>query len=154
MFTEANAALQSLKVINDWISANKSLKNFNEIVSAVYEVNSKLSSSIKEIGQLRDENAFLINKLNELQEKIANKEAFDLEIACYTLHNLESGMIVYKIKAEHDNPEKPTYICTACARNKEIVFMDLRLNGTRLICDSCKKNVDTGWKPGSHKTPK
>lgn len=143
MFSEVNAGLQSTKVLLDWISANKSLKNYNEIVTAVYEVSSKLEHSLKEIDRLRNENASLINQLDKLKEKTANNEAFDREISRYSLHNLKSGMIVYKIKNEHEAPENPTYLCTECARNKKIVFMNSILNGTYLFCDSCKKKVIT-----------
>ena len=69
MFTEANAGLQSLKVISDFLKANKSLRNYNEIVVAVSEVSSKLESAYSMINQLRDENSSLINHLAELREK-------------------------------------------------------------------------------------
>lgn len=121
MFTEANAGLQSLKVISDFLKANKSLRNYNEIVVAVSEVSSKLESAYNLINQLRDENASLINQLVELREKESRQEAFDREFAHYSLHKLESGSIVYRVKPEYDAEETPTYICADCARKQQIV---------------------------------
>jgi cell division protein FtsB len=153
MLTDINAGLQSVKVLSDLLSANKSLKNYNELAAAVYEVNSKLSAAHDIISKLRERNDFLEKRTAEMEEKLSNKEKFDREIARYALHELKSGMFVNKIKPEHEAIGEPHYICTDCARNGEISFYQPVLNGTKLICDSCKKVVLTGWKPGVHKNP-
>ncbi len=147
MYTEINAALQSVKVISDWLNANKSLKNYNEISAAVYEVYEKLNSAQITISTLLDENKSLKQQITEMREKHTNDESFNREISRYELMRLDSGMYVYKIKPEHENEKYPTYLCTECARNRKISFFNLLLNGTRLVCDSCKKNVMTGSKP-------
>jgi cell division protein FtsB len=153
MYVETNAALQSIKVISDWLSANKSIKNYNELNCAVSEVYSKLNSAQTTVSTLLEENLILKQQIAELREKNTHEEEFSREISRYALHKLESGMFVYMIKPEHNIEHSPTYLCTECASNKKISFFNVLLNGTRLVCDSCKKNVITGWKPGAHKKP-
>ena len=151
MYVETNAALQSIKVISDWLSANRSLRNYNELESAVSEVRSKLHSAQTIVSELLEENLVLKQQIAEMREKAAHDESFAREISRYALHKLESGMFVYIVKPEHNTENTPTYLCTECARNKKISFFNTLLNGTRLVCDSCKKNVITGWKSGAHK---
>lgn len=150
---EFNAAIQASKTALDIIKANKELLKYNELNVAVSEVYSKLNSSQITISTLLDENQSLKQQIAEMREKHANDERFNRDISRYTLHKLDSGMVVYKINPEHEAENRPTYICTECARNKKIVLLQLLLNGTRLVCDdsSCRKNFLTGWKPGSHK---
>lgn len=146
MLIEINAALQSAKVLSDWLNANKSLKNYNELASAVSEVNSKLFSTYEIISKLRERNDFLEKRAAEIEEKLTNKEKFNREVARYALHKLKSGMLVYMIKPEHEEIGEPHYICTDCVSNGKISLFQPALNGTRLICDSCKKNVMTGFR--------
>jgi len=153
MFTEINAAIQSAKAAHDIIKANKELLKYNELSVAVSDVYSKLNSAQIAISALLDENQTLKQQIAEMREKNSSEEKFDREISHYTFHKLESGIFVYKIKPEHETENLPTYICTECARNKKIVLLQLALNSTRLVCDSCKKNVNTGCKAGTHKEP-
>jgi hypothetical protein len=153
MYTEINAAIQASKTALEIIKANKELLKYNELNVAVSEIYSKLNSSQITISALFDENQALKQQISEMREKYANDERFDREISRYTFHKLESGVLVYKIKPEHEAENLPTYICTECARDRKIVFMQPVLNGTRLMCDDskCRKQICTGWKPGSHK---
>jgi hypothetical protein len=151
MITEINAAIQGTKVLKDFIGSHKELANYNELSSAVAEVNSKLIDAQHSILDYQASNKALIEKIAELEEKLSGKEKFDREISRYILHKLKSGMLVYRIKPEHEEMGEPHYICTQCANNGKISLFQMVLNGTRLVCDSCKKNVMTGWKPGIHK---
>ena len=153
MYMETNAALQSIKVVSDWLKANKELANYNELNSAVAEVYSKLNSAQITVTELFDENQSLKQQIAEMREKNSNDESFNREISKYEINQLDSGFSVYKIKPEHITEKDPTYLCTKCARNKKISFFNILLNGTRLVCDECNINVITGWKPGAHKTP-
>jgi len=150
MFTEINAAIQAAKTAHDIIKANKELLKYNELNVAVSDVYSKLNLAQKLLSDLETENVLLKQQIAEMREKNSSEEKFDREISRYALHKLKSGMLVYKIKPEHEAENHPTYICTECARNKRMVLLQLALNGTRLVCDHCKKNVMTGWKPGTH----
>ena len=42
MFVEITAAVQSVKVLNELVKAARGLKNFNDFVAAISEVNAKL----------------------------------------------------------------------------------------------------------------
>ncbi|WP_415878137.1 hypothetical protein [Methylomonas sp. TEB] len=154
MFTEINAAIQASKTALDIIKSNKELLKYNELALAVSEVNAKLLSAQDFASYLLEKNKLLSERIADMEEKMANDEKFDREFSRYKLHSLESGMLVYMIKPEHEEIGEPHYACTACASDGKISFFQPVLNGTRLVCDFCKKNVDTGWKPGAHKTPK
>lgn len=113
---------------------------------AIAEVNSKLISAQDLVLSYQIRNKALSERITELEEKFSNKEEFNREITKYRLHKLKSGMLVYKIKPEHEEIGEPHYICTDCASNEKISLFQSALNGTRLVCDSCKKNVITGFK--------
>lgn len=154
MFTEANAAIQGIKAALDILRANKELSRYNEVSAAISEGYSKVLAAQDLVEDLRSRNSALSDTIRQLEKKISSNEKFDREISSYSFHKLESGMIVYKIKPEHEEIGGPHYACTACASDGKISLFQPALNGTRLVCDYCKKNVNTGWKPGSHKTPK
>lgn len=144
MIPEINAAIQSAKVLKDFISSHKELIRYNDLSSAVAEVNSKLIDAQHSILSYQISHKALIDRITELEEKLSSKEKFDREISRYKLHKLKSGMLVYIIKPEHEEIGEPHYICTDCARKGHISLFQSILNGTRLVCDNCKKNVITG----------
>lgn len=144
MIPEINAAIQSAKVLKDFISAHKELMSYNDLSSAVAEVNSKLIDAQHSVLSYQVSHKALTDRITELEEKLSSKEKFDREISRYKLHKLKSGMLVYIIKPEHEEIGEPHYICTDCTSNGHISLFQPVLNGTRLVCDSCKKNVITG----------
>lgn len=144
MISEINAAIQSAKVLKDIINAHKELSSYNDLSSAVAEINSKLIDAQHLILSYQVSHKALTDRITELEEKLSSKEKFNREISRYKLHKLKSGMLVYIIKPEHEEIGEPHYICTDCASNGHISLFQPVLNGTRLVCDSCKKNVITG----------
>lgn len=56
MIPEINAAIQSAKVLKEFISAHKDLMSYNDLSSAIAEVNSKLNCSPNMFRQPLQEN--------------------------------------------------------------------------------------------------
>lgn len=123
MYVEINAALQSMKVIGDWIRANKSLSNYNELVSAVSEVNSKLMRANEIALASQEKQAFLADRVRELEKKIMELENRESEANKYELHEFPTGTCVFKLKPEMQNGEPTYYLCEACMSKSQISRM-------------------------------
>ncbi len=144
MISDLKAALDAIKIISDLLKENKPIANHNELVSAVVEAKSKLIDAQDSVLDYQARYKALTDRISKLEEELSGKDKFDREISRYVLYELKSGMLVYMIKPEYQEIGKPHYICTDCANNRKISLYQPVLNGTRLVCDSCKKNVITG----------
>ena len=74
MYTEINAAIQSVKVLLQTISANKDLANYNEIASITATLNEKLLEATTAALASKEKESELLLKIQELEEKLAVKE--------------------------------------------------------------------------------
>lgn len=137
MYTEINAALQSVKVISDWLNANRSLKNYNELLIAVTEVNSKLLSAQEKLSSCFDKQKSLSERVADLEKEIAEYKNFNEEIGRYKLHELKSGMLVYALQPEHANGDPMHYLCNNCVENGKLSKFQ-SVNGKYLFCQTCK----------------
>ena len=123
MYTEINAALQSFKVIGDWIRANKSLSNYNELVSAVSEVNSKLLRANEVALDSQEKQALLTERIRELEKKIMEFENRESEAQKYKPHAFPSGARAFVLKPEMQDGEPLHYFCEACMSKSQISCM-------------------------------
>jgi predicted nuclease with TOPRIM domain len=134
MYTEINAALQSVKVLSDWLSANKSLKNYNELATVEYDLREKLMSSL-------DKQKALIDRISDLEKEISEHNDFIRKVERYTLHELKSGMLVYALKEIAANDEPMHYVCNNCMDNGKLSKLQPLFNGKRFVCQTCKMQV-------------
>ena len=142
MYTEINAALQSAKVLYDIAKANKDIINYNELVSAVAEVNSKLVEANAAALASQEKQSFLTERICELEKKIMEFENWEGEIKKYKLHQFPSGTFAFELQPEMQPGEPLHYLCQTCAakRQKSIMQPDGFHNGQHfyLRCHTCK----------------
>jgi predicted nuclease with TOPRIM domain len=155
MLTDVNAALQSIRVVSDWLKANKSLKNYNELESAMADVNVKLHAAYNQIDAARDKLESEKNRLAICQEECSSlnqkimdltKELDDLRKSRakdekYQLHRFNSGAFTYALKPEFTNDEPMHYLCASCYREGVHAILNSFFNGKRFVCERCKVNV-------------
>ena len=79
MYAEINAAVQSAKALFEVVKANKGLAEYNEIVAAVSEVNTKFMSATGVALASQEKQMSLTNRVSELEKEIVK------------LKNLERG---------------------------------------------------------------
>ena len=141
MYTEINAALQATKVLYDIAKANKGLTNYNELVSAVSDVNAKLIEANAAALASQEKQSFLSERVRELEKKIMEFENWESEIQKYKLHQFPSGSFAFELKPEMQQTEPLHYLCHTCAtkRQKSIMQPDGFHNGVGLFlrCHKC-----------------
>lgn len=155
MFTEANAGLQSLKLIADFLKANKSLKNYNELESAVADVNAKLHAAYSQLDVVRDKLEFektrfsicqeecisLNQKIIDLTKELDNVKQSHNKDEKYSLHEFDSGAFVFALKPEFTSDEPMHYLCVSCHREGVHAILHSFFKGKRYVCDRCKVNI-------------
>jgi hypothetical protein len=149
MFTEANAGLQSLKVLSEFLKANKSLRNYCELESAVADVyaklhsaNEKLASASERILELQQRNTALQVKIDEYEKENLSKSEFESEIRKYQIHTFASGMMAYMIRQEFaQSTDDHSYACKTCADNGKLIKLQSTLIKKIVVCPNCKSNV-------------
>jgi cell division protein FtsB len=149
MFTEANAGLQSLKVLSEFLKANKSLRNYCELESAVSDVyaklhsaNEKLASTNERILELQQRNTALEAKIEEYEKEKLSKSEFESEIRKYQIHTFASGMMAYTIRQEcTESIDDFDYVCKKCADNGKLSKLKPTLIKKIIVCQNCSDNV-------------
>jgi regulator of replication initiation timing len=136
MIAEITSALQSAKVMNDLVQANRSFRNFNELSAAVYEINVKLMAAMTVAATLMEENATLKKENEQLKNWDAEKEH-------YTLVKVKTGFLAYALKPEVETREPRHYLCANCFTKGEkgILQFERVSMQNRAYCLRCEKKV-------------
>lgn len=141
MTNEITAAIQGMKVLYEIVKANKGLMNYNEIVSAVAEVNEKLIEAHTVTLASQEKQTLLTDRVRELEKKIMEFENWESEIQKYKPHEFPSGTRALTLKPEMQQMEPLHYLCEACASKRQISRMqpDGFHNGKGLFlrCHNC-----------------
>ena len=143
VYQEINAALQSLNVIRNWISANKSLSNYNELIGAVSEVNAKLISAQSAFFTSEERNSALIKRNKELEDTIAQDRKWEQEIQKYKIFVFQSGSVAYIFDDKINEMQRPYYICADGANKREIHILQPLGEGFLLRCNKCNVMIQT-----------
>lgn len=141
MYTEINAALQSLKVINDWVRSNKSLANYNELVAAVSEVSAKLMRANEIAITSQEKQMLLTQRISDLEKEIAELKNRECGKQKYSLHEFPTGVRAFTPEPNMQVTEPIYYLCENCMGKNQISRM--QPDGFRdgkaffLRCHSC-----------------
>jgi len=70
MYAEISAAIQSGKALGELVKAAHGLANYNEFVTAVYEVNAKLMDATAVALASQEKQSSLANRVAELEDQL------------------------------------------------------------------------------------
>ncbi len=142
MYAEINAAIQSAKTAFDLIKATKELSNSTEVLTAVNDVQMKLSSAIAAALASQEKQALLADRVQELETKLRNAEDLDTQMQRYQLVEFpDTKALAYKLKPAMalPNDEPMHYLCIACAEKKKKTTM--QPNHIYLNCPESKDHM-------------
>lgn len=142
MYQEINSVVQSLRVIGDWIRANKGLANYNELAAAVSEVNAKLMQATAVALASQEKQALLSERVRELEQQLANIENWEGEMQRYALFQFPTGTFAYALKPGREQGEPHHYLCAACLDKRQISKMQPISGGVTLLCHACDLRID------------
>ena len=106
MYAEFAAVVHSLNHLTSLLKSANSLSNYNDLVAAVSEVNSRLLAAQSVALGSQEKQASQANEIAELKDKLRTLEHFKREAERYELKKLEFGGLVFAMKKRHG--ERPT----------------------------------------------
>lgn len=145
MVSEINAAIQSVKVLSDLLRAAHSLSNYNEFVTAIYEVSAKLMAVTSVALASQEKQATLTNRIGELEKEIVELKNWDRERERYQLATVTRGIFAYRVKPGMESDEPPHELCANCfdQGKKSILQCEQPISiGPRFyVCPRCKTSL-------------
>jgi hypothetical protein len=85
MYTEISAAIQSAKALSELLKAAHGLANYNDFVTAIYEINAKLMEATAVALASQEKESSLANRVAELENELRELKNFESESQRYQL---------------------------------------------------------------------
>jgi hypothetical protein len=140
MFTEINAAVQSAKALFEVVKANKGLAEYNEIIAAVSEVNTKLMSATGVALASQEKQAALSDRVRNLEKEIMELKNWNSEAERYQLSEIGTSIYAFTLKPGMEKSEPQHKLCTACFGKRQKGYLNLSNKdgrGTFYKCNVC-----------------
>ncbi len=104
-----------------------------------------------------DERAALVDKIRQLEEKVASLEAWNTEKQRYQLVDIGEGTFAFALKQSMSGGEPPHYICANCYEHSEKSILQhthLPSGSDSMTCHRChaKSVIRHGYQPPSYET--
>ena len=149
MITEITSAIQSTKTALELVKAARGLSNYSELLTAVTEVQIKLTDAIASELSSQEKQAELLQRIRELENRLSEFENWDAQIQRYELFAFETKVLAYALKSGQENGQPMHYLCLPCADKRQ--RSTLQPNGRFLICPNpaCKATITIAKAPPS-----
>lgn len=145
MYTEIAAAVASAKTALDIAKAAHGLSNYNELVSAVSEVNTKLMQATTVALASLEKQTALTGEIADLKDKLREVENWEGQMQRYSLQSFPTGALAHALKPDMEQGQPMHYLCTACVDKKKKTT--LQPQGRLLHCPECNTNIATQKAP-------
>ena len=145
MYAEISAAVASAKTALEIAKTAHSLSNYNELVSAVSEVNAKLIQATTVALASLEKQSSLTGEIAELKDKLREVENWEGLMKRYKLHEFPTKALAYALQQGMEPCEPLHYLCTSCVDKKQ--KSTLQPNGRFLKCPNCKTDITTQSAP-------
>ncbi len=144
MYAEINAAAQSARALFEIVKANKGLTEYNEIVAAVSDVNTKLMSATAVALSSQKEQMSLANRVRDLEQELVELKNWNHDAERYQLTALCGDTTVFSLKPGMENGEPSHKLCTACFGKRQKGYLNqfrFDHNGAHYKCNLCDKEL-------------
>lgn len=140
MIQELLLASQSVQALGTLLKAANGLANYNEIVAAVSEVNSKLMQANAVALASQEKQSTLVNRLVELENEIRDLRLWESELKRYQLKKYPPGIFVYEITPGMENGEPSHMLCPNCFSKRQKSLLQIVDEGQYqrvCLCHNC-----------------
>ncbi|HZS83836.1 MAG TPA: hypothetical protein VFA50_13255 [Stellaceae bacterium] len=145
------AALAAFNTAKNIAQAMIGLRDAAAFQSKMIEFQSAILDAQNSAFAANDERAAMIERVRELETKVAKLEAWEAQKQRYKLDRLEPGVFVYTLKPEMAAGEPPHHICQTCYERgkRSVLHADEHVNGIHhLSCNDCGAKLQVGnWNP-------
>jgi hypothetical protein len=138
MIGETFAGLGAFKTMYDMAKALKDINDATIRNGAIIELQEKILAA-------REAQSLLLDRVGELEEKVANFETWEREKQRYELKDLGWGAFAYMLKPGMRDAEPPHWVCTNCYEHNHKATLQCVMvpgKGQRWTCPSCKNTIN------------
>lgn len=140
MYAEISAAIESAKMLAELLKAAKSLTNYNEFVSAVSEVNTKLMDATAVALASQEEQARLSNLIGELKKELVQLKDWENKARDYTLKEVASGIFAYVYTPLVQTSKPRHWVCAKCFEERKCHVLQ-RQRPPSYTCPNCGAKI-------------
>lgn len=119
MFTEITSAIQSTKTALELVKAARGLANYSELLTAVTDVQIKLTDAVASELASQEKQAELLERVRELERRLSEFESWDAQMQRYELFAFETKAMAYALKQGMENGQPMHYLCLSCADKRQ-----------------------------------
>ena len=145
MIAELLGAAQSVQALSTLLSAANGLANYNEIVSAVSEVNTKLMQANAVALSSQEKQSSLAAKVYELEQEVVSLKNWEAEKQKYELKEIARGVFARTEKGVMGTLQSSHKFCATCFEKhiKSPLQQENVTEGRQLslTCHTCKAKI-------------
>lgn len=142
MYAEISSAISSAKVALDIAKAANSLSNYNELVSAVYEVNAKLMAATAVALASQEKQSALVEQVASLKQELMKLKNWERESQDYILQavGVEQRHFAQVYKPSVNTSKARHWACVKCFQEHKIYPLSASDIHTYL-CPNCHTKI-------------
>jgi hypothetical protein len=139
MVAEVFAGIGAIKTAFDIAKGLKDIDDATRRNAAVIELQEKILTA-------REAQSTLLERISELEKKVASFETWESEKQRYELKDVGRGSLAYAVKESMRNAEPPHQICVTCYQHgkKSPLQPSAIMYARHLICPECKTDLVVG----------
>lgn len=145
MIAELLGAAQSVQALSTLLSAANGLTNYNEIVAAVSEVNTKLMQANAVALSSQEKQSSLAAKVHELEQEILSLKNWEAEKQKYELKEIARGVFARTEQGIMSTLQSSHKFCATCFEKhiKSPLQQENVTEGRQLslTCHTCKAKI-------------
>lgn len=139
MVAEVFASLSAIKTAFDLAKGLKDIDDATRRNAAVIELQEKILAA-------REAQSTLLERISELENKVASFEAWETEKQRYELKELAPGVFAYRLKESMAGGEPIHDLCAACYKHGKPSILQRQDKGMNQLmnCSECKAGIKIG----------
>lgn len=142
MYAEISSAISSFKTVLEIAKAATSLSNYNELVSAVSDVNSKLMDVTAVALASQEKQHMLMAEIKQLKDELAEINSWENESKNYVLQSVgvEKKHFAQVYKPLNSTNKANHWACVKCFADKKIYILNAK-DRIMYKCCNCGETI-------------
>src|SRR5574340_867262 len=128
MYGEIVAAIQSTRALADLLRSAKDLANYNDVLTAVSEVNAKLMDATTVALASQEAQSRHLARIRQLEAELEKVAGWETLASRYVLQDLAPGRFVYALRPESANGEPQHMLCPNCFVKHQKALLQLNVS--------------------------
>lgn len=142
MYAEISSAVASAKLALDIAKTANGLANYNDLVSAVSDVNTKLMQATAVALASQEKQMSLVGRVQELEKELVRLKDWEAEASNYETLQIARGLFAYVVKGNVQSMSSTQKLCSNCFHQQTKSFLQESRERTaprdyNLTCHRC-----------------